>query len=276
MASSPVELKETIIVACDTTLQALAEIKTDLEEILAFQMVDERTKLLTSVVLECRQIMDVWPSRQGDTFTPSKKASGSSPLSKLAQSLELYLWDIAGRVTNLRDWGMQTENQEELLNMMYDLRHLSWLVKAYQDYDIITSNQMAAETDTIGELSNDIAAKEKEKEKEKKAKKKLTNFLSGVSGVVLGKKDNKEGAPPLVPHIPFTEAGAADSVLEVTNFTQVFSFSGAPSARNLTSPRGDPKGSTASGSPEGKKKDEKQAVASGTPEERNKKLSSAF
>jgi hypothetical protein len=50
------ELKQTLVVACGELASSLRGIEQDLEEIFAFQIVDERTKLLTSVILEARLV----------------------------------------------------------------------------------------------------------------------------------------------------------------------------------------------------------------------------
>lgn len=111
--------------------------------------------------------MDAWPPQQTEPFVPSKRAQGSTPLAKLAQTLELYVWDITNRVTAIRDWSMyfdelgslstrlflqlfssrnlfrdssypqhfrQTENEEELLNMTYDIRHLAWVLSLHSPW----------------------------------------------------------------------------------------------------------------------------------------------
>jgi hypothetical protein len=50
------ELKQTLVVACSELSTSLRAVEQDLEEIFAFQIVDERTKLLTSLILEARLV----------------------------------------------------------------------------------------------------------------------------------------------------------------------------------------------------------------------------
>ena len=52
------------------------------------------------------KVMDVWQPSHSVDFVPSKRAYGSAPLNKLARSLELYVWDIRGRIAALKDWCM--------------------------------------------------------------------------------------------------------------------------------------------------------------------------
>eukprot|EP01126_Amoeba_proteus_P062984 TRINITY_DN8630_c0_g1_i5.p1 TRINITY_DN8630_c0_g1~~TRINITY_DN8630_c0_g1_i5.p1 ORF type:complete len:229 (-),score=41.63 TRINITY_DN8630_c0_g1_i5:606-1190(-) len=118
---------------------------------------------LVETVLGMRQIVDSFPSQKLlPYFSAFGPTNPSDQFLSCCSRLDLYIWDIFGRVAAVREWAQYSSNQSTLEKVFEALRRMRYIAKSYfHSIQLIESKFLLPE--------------KKERDKEKKDKKKVVD-----------------------------------------------------------------------------------------------------